>query len=74
MARRNAQLNESKLSMVYNVIMESLMSLSTAAVLWFGARLVLEGSFTVGMLIAFLSFQGRISSSVNELINNFFEF
>ncbi|HBK7235801.1 TPA: peptidase domain-containing ABC transporter [Vibrio cholerae] len=73
-ARRNAQLNESKLSMVYNVIMESLMSLSTAAVLWFGARLVLEGSFTVGMLIAFLSFQGRFSSSVNELINNYFEF
>ncbi|MEZ9523902.1 peptidase domain-containing ABC transporter [Enterovibrio norvegicus] len=73
-ARRNAQLNESKLLMIYNVIIEALIAISTACVLWLGAKLVLDGSFTTGMLIAFLSFQGRFSSSVTELINKFFEY
>ncbi|MGR5148169.1 peptidase domain-containing ABC transporter [Photobacterium alginatilyticum] len=73
-ARRNAQLNESKLMMIYSVIMEGLTAISTAGVLWFGAKLVLDGQFTAGMLIAFLSFQSRFSGSVTELINNYFEF
>ncbi|GAL36889.1 colicin V secretion ABC transporter ATP-binding protein [Vibrio maritimus] len=73
-ARRNAQLNESKLLMVYDVVMDSLMALSTAGVLWLGAQLVLSGSFTAGMLIAFLSFQTRFSNSITALINCFFEY
>lgn len=73
-ARRNAQLNESKLLMIYNVIIETLIALSSACVLWLGAKLVLDGSFTTGMFIAFLSFQSRFSISVTELINKFFEY
>ncbi|MGF1748825.1 peptidase domain-containing ABC transporter [Vibrio cionasavignyae] len=72
-ARRNAQLNESRLMMLYNVVMDGLMALSLAAVLWLGAKLVLDGQFTAGMLIAFLSFQARFSGSITALINCFFE-
>lgn len=73
-ARRNAQLNESRLVMIYSVFIDCLVAFTTAAVLWFGANLVLSGDFTAGMLVAFLAFQIRFSTSITDLINNYFEF
>lgn len=73
-ARRNSQLNESKLLMVYNVLIEGLVAISVAGVLWLGSKQVIDGTFTIGMLIAFLSFHTRFSTSVTNLINIYFEF
>lgn len=70
--RRNTQLRQSRLSMYYGVIHTLTGSLVAAAVLWKGAGEVLEGTFTVGMLIAYLSFQGRFSDSLNSLTDKFF--
>ncbi|WP_226970245.1 ABC transporter transmembrane domain-containing protein [Vibrio navarrensis] len=72
--RRNAQLHEQKLGMIYNIMNVTLVSLVSATVLWFGANLVLDGLFTIGMLMAFLSYQGRFSASISSLINKYFEF
>ncbi|WP_394152001.1 peptidase domain-containing ABC transporter [Vibrio maritimus] len=72
--RRNAQLHEQKLSMVYNTMNVTIVSLVSATVLWFGANLVLDGLFTIGMLMAFLSYQGRFSASISSLIDKYFEF
>ncbi|QEO44769.1 peptidase domain-containing ABC transporter [Vibrio cholerae] len=72
--RLNAQLHELKLSMIYNTVNITLISLVSATVLWFGANLVLSGQFTIGMLVAFLSYQGRFSSSIGSLTDKFFEY
>ncbi|MEC6823501.1 peptidase domain-containing ABC transporter [Photobacterium piscicola] len=72
--RRNAQLYELKLVMIYNTINITIISLVSAAVLWFGANLVLSGQFTIGMLVAFLSYQGRFSESISSLIDKYFEY
>ncbi|WP_372140474.1 ATP-binding cassette domain-containing protein, partial [Vibrio sp. 10N.261.49.A5] len=72
--RRNAQLHEQKLGMIYNTINVTIVSIVSATVLWFGANLVLDGLFTIGMLMAFLSYQGRFSASISSLIDKYFEF
>lgn len=71
-ARRNSQLRESKLAIGYDTINTVIGSLVGAAVLWFGANAVLSGSFSVGMLVAYMSFQGRFSASINGLIDKLF--
>ncbi|MGF1879202.1 peptidase domain-containing ABC transporter [Photobacterium frigidiphilum] len=73
-SRRNAQLHENKLAMVYGVINTLITSLVSAAVLWFGANLVISGQFSIGMLVAFMSFQGRFSGSISSLVDKFFEY
>lgn len=72
--RRNAQLHEQKLGMVYNTMNIMIVSLASAMVLWFGANLVLDGLFSIGMLMAFLSYQGRFSTSISSIIDKYFEF
>lgn len=73
-ARRNANLRESKLAMAYDIMHSTLASVVGAAVLWQGAGAVLGGQFSVGMLVAYLSFQGRFSASINGLIDNVFAY
>ena len=70
--RRNTQLRQSRLLMYYDVIHTLTGSLVAAAVLWKGTVEVLDGTFTVGMLVAYLSFQGRFSASINSLTDKFF--
>lgn len=72
--RRNAQLYELKLGMIYNSINVTIISLVSASVLWVGANLVLSGQFSIGMLVAFLSYQGRFSGSISSLIDKYFEY
>jgi len=71
-ARRNSQLRENKLTISYNIVNTIISSLVSAAVLWFGAKAVLSGQFSIGMLVAYMSFQVRFSSSINGLIDNIF--
>ncbi|MGL4428355.1 MAG: peptidase domain-containing ABC transporter [Silvania sp.] len=70
--RRNSQLRESKLIINYDIANTVIGSVVGAAVLWFGAKAVLSGQFSVGMLVAYMSFQGRFTSSINGLIDKFF--
>lgn len=43
--------------------------ISTLAVLWFGAHLVMDGTLTVGQLIAFQMLAGRVTDPVLRLAN-----
>ena len=43
--------------------------LATLAILWFGARLVMDGTLTVGQLIAFQMLAGRVTDPVLRLAN-----
>lgn len=71
-ASRNTQLRQSRIMMWYDVAHTLTESLVAAAVLWLGAGEVLAGTFTVGMLVAYLSFQGRFSASISGLIDKIF--
>lgn len=71
-ARRNTQLREHKLEISYSIINAIIASLVGATVLWCGARSVLSGQFSIGMLVAYMSFQNRFSSSISALIDKVF--
>jgi ATP-binding cassette subfamily B protein RaxB len=70
--RRNTQLRQSRLLMFYDIAHSLTGSIVSVFILWKGAGEVLNGTFTVGMLVAYLSFQMRFSSSINSLIDKFF--
>ncbi|WP_135725828.1 peptidase domain-containing ABC transporter, partial [Klebsiella pneumoniae] len=70
--RRNTQLRQSRLLMCYDIVHTLTGSLVSAVILWKGAGEVLNGTFTVGMLVAYLSYQMRFSSSISSLIDKFF--
>ncbi len=70
--RRNTQLRQSRLGMCYDIAHTLTGSLVSAVVLWKGAGEVLDGTFTVGMLVAYLSYQGRFSDSISSLTDKFF--
>lgn len=70
--RRNTQLHQSRLGMYYDVAHTLVGSLVSALILWKGAGEVLNGTFTVGMLVACLSYQGRFTSSISSLTDKFF--
>lgn len=72
--RRNKQLKEDKLYMIYDTANTLIGSLVSAAILWFGAKTVISGEFTIGMLVAFMSFQSRFSMSTYSLIDKIFEY
>lgn len=46
----------------------------TLLVFYLGAKAVIQGHMTLGMLLAFQSYRGQFSSSVMSLINQFFQF
>lgn len=49
-------------------------ALSAALVLWLGAGLIMEGSFTVGMLIALTVYSGMFTARMSALINVFIDY
>lgn len=71
-ARRNTHIRQERLLMYYNIVNTITGSLVSAIMLWQGADKVLNGALTVGMLVAFISYQGRFSSSISSLIDKFF--
>lgn len=70
--RRNTQLRQSRLNMWYDIAHTLTGSLVSAIILWKGASEVINGTFTVGMLIAYLSYQERFTSSISSLTDHFF--
>ncbi|HDS5358899.1 MULTISPECIES: peptidase domain-containing ABC transporter [Enterobacter cloacae complex] len=70
--RRNTQLRQSRLLMCYDIVHTLTGSVVSAVILWKGAGEVLNGTFTVGMLVAYLSYQMRFSSSISSLTDKFF--
>lgn len=70
--RRNTQLRQSRLIMCYDIAHTLTGSVVSVIILWKGAGEVLNGTFTVGMLVAYLSYQGRFSSSISSLTDKFF--
>ncbi|MBK8907136.1 MAG: peptidase domain-containing ABC transporter [Rhodospirillales bacterium] len=65
----NRGLTVSKLRLLFRIANRLLVGGVAILVIWLGADRVLENTFTVGMLIAFISYKDQFLSRVSELIN-----
>lgn len=71
----NASFDSRKLSITYNTAANTLDQLQTLAILCVGAWLVMHNSnFTIGMLVAFQMFSGKLSGPVLRLVGLWQEF
>jgi ATP-binding cassette subfamily B protein RaxB len=69
----NAELRTQKLQLLYKVLNGLLFGTENILIIWLGARLVLDGNFSVGVLMAFTAYKGQFDSRVSSLIDKFFE-
>ena len=64
---RDAIMTAVKLSAVFTPIMETLSILSTCIILWYGGRAVAQGTLTLGIVVAFLSYIARLFQPVLDI-------
>jgi len=69
----NAGLHVQKLQLLYQQLNGLLFGVEGLLVIWLGARFVIDGQFTVGVLIAFNAYKMQFDSRVSSLIDRFFE-
>ncbi|HEV7876682.1 peptidase domain-containing ABC transporter [Bradyrhizobium sp.] len=65
----NRQLTADKLRLLFRTASQLLFGLLGIIVIWLGARRVLDGSFSAGLLIAFLAYKDQFLDRIGELIN-----
>ena len=68
----NADLRSQKLQVLYRALNGVLFGLERVIIIWLGASLILDGEFTVGVLMAFLAyrdqFDGRVSALIEKIV------
>ncbi len=64
---RDANVAAVALSSAFTPAMELFGTLSTGIILWFGGRAVIEGTLTLGIIVAFISYTSRLFQPVLEL-------
>jgi ATP-binding cassette, subfamily B, bacterial CvaB/MchF/RaxB len=69
----NAGLRVQKMQLLYQQLNGLLFGIEGLVVIWLGARLVMDGQFTVGVLTAFVAYKGQFDIRVGSLIDRFFE-
>jgi len=65
----NRQLTTEKLRLLFRTAKMLLLGIITILVIWLGARRVMDGGFSVGLLLAFIAYKGQFLDRVTELIN-----
>ena len=69
----NAGLKTQKLNLMFQFINGIIFGLENLIVVYLGASFVIEGEFTVGVLIAFLAYKSQFGSRVSSLIDKYIE-
>jgi ATP-binding cassette subfamily B protein RaxB len=69
----NANLRTEKMSIWYRLINGLLFGVENILIILLGARMVIQGDFTVGVLMAFISYKGMFGGRVGGLIDKYFE-
>lgn len=69
----NAGLTTQKLNLMFGFVNTLLFGLQNIIIVWFGATLVIEGEFTVGILMAFIAYKNQFSNRVSSLIGKYVE-
>ncbi|SDI58055.1 peptidase domain-containing ABC transporter [Propionivibrio dicarboxylicus] len=72
--QKNCNLRTQRFSMLFNAGNVLLFGVENVLVLLFGALMVMDRSFSVGMLFAFITYKGLFSTRVSSFIDRMFEF
>lgn len=70
----NQDLRMARLGLGFNSASQVIFGLERVAVIWLGAMLALKNVFSVGMLIAYLSYKDQFATRVSALIDKWIEF
>jgi subfamily B ATP-binding cassette protein MsbA len=63
----HAALHARRVRSLLGPVVTGLVAIGTAGVLWFGARLVLEGAMTAGALVVFITYLGKLFRPIQNL-------
>jgi ATP-binding cassette subfamily B protein RaxB len=69
----NADLRTQKLQLLFKQINGLLFGLENIIIIWLGAKLVLDGNFSVGVLLAFNAYKSQFDTRVGSLIDKIYE-
>lgn len=69
----NAGLTTQKLNLMFGFVNTILFGLQNIIIVWLGATLVIEGEFTVGVLMAFIAYKNQFGGRVSSLIDKYVE-
>lgn len=69
----NAGLRNQKLQLAYQQWNGILFGVENVIIIWIGARMVIDGQFTVGMLMAFNSYRTQFEGRATSLVDKYFE-
>jgi ATP-binding cassette, subfamily B, bacterial CvaB/MchF/RaxB len=67
--RVGADLRVSKIDMIFTISSTFLFGLDRVVIIFFGARAVLEGMLSVGMLVAFLAYKDQFSQRLGKFLD-----
>ncbi len=70
----NNSLSIQKQNMAFGVVNTFLVTIENAAILYLGAKLVLSNQFSIGMLVAFISYKDQFITRVSSLIDTAISF
>jgi len=73
-ATQNQSIRIAKMNMVYGTLNGLIFGIENIVVLAIGANLVLGNVFSIGMLVAYLSYKGQFSGRITNLIDTFIGF
>ncbi len=69
----NADLRTQKLYILFKTFNGVLFGIENILIIWLGAKFVLDGNFSVGVLMAFIAYKGQFDSRVASLIDKYYE-
>jgi len=72
-ATTNRDVEVQKVGVVYNSIRQWLITASRVFIIWIAASQVLDGSFSTGMLVAFVAYADLFANRVSQLIDRIME-
>jgi ATP-binding cassette, subfamily B, bacterial CvaB/MchF/RaxB len=67
--RVGAELRVGKIDLIFTILSTLLFGLDRIIIIFFGARAVMEGTLSVGMLVAFLAYKDQFSQRVGKLLD-----
>lgn len=70
----NAQVGTERLSILFKSANTLIFGLQSVAIVWLGVNLVLGGSFSIGMLFAFVAYQEQFKARMVALVDRMYEF
>ncbi len=69
----NADLRSQKLQVMYRLLNGLLFGIERILIIWLGAKLVIDGDFSLGLLLAFIAYKDQFVNRVSGLIDRLVE-